>query len=102
MRMVAAVLCMGLIGSLAVALAVITALMRMLPLIVIVAVALLVLRRRRADAGGSAAPAAVPRARPAVMASGGWLLVPARVAWRETAHPPITVDGEILSETHRG
>jgi hypothetical protein len=112
MRILAAFLCMSLIGVLATVLAVISALIQMLAVLLIVAAVFGVLRWRRRAANparvdANSRPPAVltspaPRPRPIAAQPTGWVLMP---VWIPPDGPERHhyIDAEIISEDdHRG
>jgi hypothetical protein len=113
MRILAAFLCMSLIGVVATVLAVISALLQMLPVLLIAAAVFGVLwwRRRAATPArddATARPPAVlmspaPRARPIRAQPTGWVLMPVWVPTPDAPERHHYIDAEIISEdNHRG
>jgi hypothetical protein len=111
MRILVAFICMSLIGVVATVLAIISALIQMLPVLVILAAVFAAVRwRRRAvrPANGQVTagpPAAIasPAARPRPIAQrpAGWVLMP---VWAPTSEAPERhhyIDAEIVSEDHQ-
>jgi hypothetical protein len=110
MRILAAFICMSLIGIVATVLAIISALIQMLPVILVLAAVFAVVRWRRRAAGranihvNAGPPAALtsPAARPRPIAPrpAGWVLMP---VWAPTSDAPDRhhyIDAEIVSEAN--
>jgi hypothetical protein len=110
MRILAAFICMSLIGVVATVLAVISALIQMLPVILIVVAVFGVIRWRRRGAGRASVhvnagpavltpPAAQPR--PFAPRPAGWVLMP---VWMPASGVPERhhyIDAEIISEDNQ-
>jgi hypothetical protein len=111
MRILVAFICMSLIGIVATALAIISALIQMLPVLLILAAVFAVVRWRRSPARQASIhvyaspPAAITspaaRTRPISPRPAGWVLVP---VWAPTSDAPERqhyIDAEIVSEDHQ-
>jgi hypothetical protein len=110
MRILAAFVCMSLIGVVATVLAVISALIQMLPALLIAAAVFGVFRWRRRAANpacvdANSRPPAVlrslaPRPRPAVAQPTGWVLMPVWIAAPDAPERHHYIDAEVIREDH--
>jgi hypothetical protein len=112
MRILAAFICMSLIGIVATVLAIISALIQMLPVILVLAAVFVALRWWTRRAAGRAngqvnagPPAAItsPAARPRPISPhpAGWVLMPVWAPTSDATERHHYIDAEIVSEDHQ-